>query len=91
MHLQSCKNKWESEQRKPLPQPPNELEDLDLSEEYTSEALMKAYNEAAFDTYKTEVAEPCSKCSSLFHPSNLAKHHRNCKVSAEPATEYGQR
>ena len=84
IHLKSCKKRWETEQaqkplreRKPLPQPPTEMQTLTTAGE-GSEITMKAYNDVAADQFNKKVLEKCDGCGRTFNPEALVKHQKSC-------------
>ncbi|KRX10239.1 hypothetical protein PPERSA_07324 [Pseudocohnilembus persalinus] len=86
IHQNQCKVKWEKEQllkpkneRRPLPQPPKELE-LPNSKGMTPEELEK-YNNQATQQYNDVSLVPCQNCGRTFREEALKHHIKGCSAS----------
>ena len=83
IHLKTCKKKWDWEQdqkppeeRRPLPEPPEDFEAI-MAGNY-DDSMMEKYNQAAFDNYNFKALEKCTGCGRTFNLEALAKHQKHC-------------
>lgn len=86
IHLKTCKKKWEDEEakkpkkeRRPLPQPPKDFDNIKIKGSSMKQSEMDALNEEAFNKFNDESRVPCQNCGRKFLPDRLEVHLRSCK------------
>lgn len=89
IHLKTCKKKWETEEakkpkkdRRPLPQPPKDFDNVKIKGSSMKQSEMDALNEEAFNKFNEESRVPCQNCGRKFLPDRLEVHLRSCKPKA---------
>lgn len=82
--MKSCKKQWtEREKRKPkserrpLPQEPEQFEEMALNPSSMTAEKIEEYAEAANDQYNNNLAS-CPNCDRTFLPDRLEIHLRSC-------------
>eukprot|EP00826_Nyctotherus_ovalis_P034888 TRINITY_DN2946_c0_g1_i8.p1 TRINITY_DN2946_c0_g1~~TRINITY_DN2946_c0_g1_i8.p1 ORF type:complete len:423 (-),score=150.52 TRINITY_DN2946_c0_g1_i8:150-1418(-) len=93
IHLKTCKKKWEDEEakkpkkdRRPLPQPPKDFDNIKIKGSSMKQSEMDALNEEAFHKFNEESRVPCPNCGRKFLPDRLEVHLRSCKSKDGGAT-----
>lgn len=86
IHLKTCKKRWLDEEakkpkkeRRPLPQPPKDFDNIKIKGSSMKQSEMDALNEEAFNKFNEESRVPCPHCGRKFLPDRLEVHLRSCK------------
>ncbi|EQC40145.1 hypothetical protein SDRG_02795 [Saprolegnia diclina VS20] len=95
IHLKQCKLLWIAQEekkplreRRPVPEPPQELP-IEANVLYQlSPDELEAQNRAAARAFEEKVMEKCAYCGRTFNPERLAIHNRSC-TAERPARAVG--
>lgn len=78
IHLKTCRKKWEQEEekkpkkdRRPVPEPPKNFEEVVIGAKSGAKVDLEAYNNDAFKTYNEVALLPCHNCGRTFLPDRL--------------------
>lgn len=95
IHLKTCKKKWEDEEskkdkkdRRPLPQPPKQFEEIKAKGMTLKQKDIDNLNEENFKHFNEESRVQCPFCPRKFLPDRLEVHLRSCgKGKEKPETK----
>ena len=86
IHLKSCKDKWEIAEakkpkhlRRPLPQEPQNFDEIVTKADKMSMNQLQNFNNAAFNDYNEKALVKCPNCPRTFLPDRLEIHLRSCR------------